>query len=63
MTAEDRGEAATPEREAIRALIDAMEMQEGREAGEFHISQPVARGIWDDAKAKGYAVLNAAPAA
>ena len=39
--------------EAIKGLISAMEMQEKREVGLFHINQPTARKIWDDAKQAG----------
>lgn len=35
---------------AVGGLIAAMEMQENREAGTFHVGQDVARGIWDRAK-------------
>lgn len=50
-------EVETQKREAIKALLDAMEMQEKRETGEFHIPQKTARAIWDEAKAKGFAAL------
>jgi hypothetical protein len=36
---------------AIRELLDAMDMQEKRETGEFHITQESAKYIWDSAKA------------
>lgn len=49
---------ANPEQEAIKALLNAMEMQEKRETGAFHIPQHTARPIWDEAKAKGIAALS-----
>ena len=36
--------------EACRKLLDAMEMQEGRESEAFHIPQDTALCIWNDAK-------------
>lgn len=42
---------------AVKKLLNAMEMQEGREKGEFHIRQPTAKCIWDDAKAVARAAL------
>ena len=42
---------------AITQLVSAMEMQEGRELGEFHIPQPTAKHIWDEAKATAAAAL------
>jgi len=38
--------------EVVQELLSAMEMQEKRETGEFHITQPVAKQIWDEAKDK-----------
>ena len=34
----------------IRSLLETMEMQEKRESGEFHISQPNALAVWSEAK-------------
>jgi len=34
----------------IQKLLEAMDMQEKRETGEFHISQSNAIAIWEDAK-------------
>lgn len=34
----------------VRSLDAAMDMQEKRESEEFHISQPAAKSIWDDAR-------------
>jgi hypothetical protein len=35
---------------ALTDALEAMEMQERRERGEFHISQPVALTVWNTAK-------------
>lgn len=37
---------------ALRDCVEAMEMQERRETGEFHIPQPSAWAIWSVAKAE-----------
>ena len=42
---------------AVGGLIAAMEMQEYRDAGTFHINQSVARGIWDRAKSAAMEAL------
>lgn len=53
--------AAAPDlAEAMGSLLDAMEMQEGREAETLHINQPTAKKIWVDAKDKARAALQKA---
>lgn len=47
--------------EAIKTMLRAMAMQEGRETEEFHITQEVARQIWDNAKAQGRAAIGEQP--
>lgn len=42
---------------AVRSLLSAMEMQEGRESGALHISQPNAMAIWREAQAEARRVL------
>lgn len=37
-------------RGVVNTLLATMEMQEQRESGAFHISQPTAKHIWDTAK-------------
>ena len=37
--------------DALRKCLEAMVMQENRENESFHITQPNARAIWDEAKA------------
>lgn len=37
--------------DALRLCLSAMEMQEKRDAGEFHIPQSTAWAIWSEAKA------------
>lgn len=45
---------------AIKKLDAAMDMQEKRETEEFHIGQPTARHIWDEARKQGGEALAAA---
>lgn len=45
-------------RAATLAMLNAMEMQEGRELEELHIPQREARHIWDKAKSKARAALS-----
>lgn len=52
--------AAPAMHEAISTLLNAMEMQEGREREELHITQREARNIWDEAKRKARVALNLA---
>lgn len=40
----------TKTKQIIQKLLEAMDMQEKRETGEFHISQSNAIAIWEDAK-------------
>lgn len=47
--------------EALRETLAAMEMQEGRELGEFHIPQASAKAAWDESKTIGWAALNKEP--
>lgn len=42
---------------AVNDLLSAMEMQEGREREELHITQPVALDIWNKAKENARAAL------
>jgi hypothetical protein len=35
---------------ALRGTVQTMEMQEQRESGAFHIAQPTAKYLWDEAK-------------
>ena len=47
---------------ATRGLLEAMNMQESRERGEFHLSQPAAIHLWNRAKWDALAALDRAPA-
>lgn len=49
-------------REALEACEAAMRMQEGRERGEFHISQPSAKAEWDEALRLADRALRGEPA-
>ncbi len=40
-------------------MLSAMNMQEGRESGEFHIPPYTAKAIWDEAKEAAQAALAA----
>lgn len=44
-------------RETIVRLLEAMEMQEKRESGEYHIPGETANALWQDAKEAGKAAL------
>lgn len=55
--------AAVEQREArlvaaLRRLLDAMEMQEQRERGELHVSQPNAIAVWDESQSAARAALD-----
>ncbi|MBC8741717.1 hypothetical protein F6X40_34725 [Paraburkholderia sp. UCT31] len=50
-------------RSVVLGLLEAMEMQERRETGEFHLTVQAARAIWDAAKAKGAVFLGTTPRA
>lgn len=43
--------------EALRACLGAMHMQVMRETEQFHIPQPTAKVIWNEAVDKGYKAL------
>lgn len=45
-----RFEASADLLAACKRLLDVMDMQEKREREEYHITQDVALGIWNDAK-------------
>lgn len=49
-------------RDAVRLLLDVMDMQEKRESGEFHIPADSAKSVWDKAKQKAVDALSADPA-
>jgi len=40
------------------ALVEAMDMQIKRETGEFHIPQPTAKHLWDEAQTKWKAAVS-----